>query len=88
MLPAEIVPRNEDSLHCDVMGQRLRMGIGQPCKSSALHSNRQIEPFNVRRANLGRIRIAKANNFIGSYYLDWRIAIGINGRKGVKDRDG
>ncbi len=49
------------------------MGIGQPRESAALHPNRQVDSFNMARANFRRIGLAESNVLFRAYYLGRRI---------------
>ena len=47
----------------------LTEGIRQSGHSSVAHSDRQVLPFNVRSANLFRVRIAAARNLLSASYF-------------------
>ncbi len=77
MLTTEIIPSHGDRLDRGVMGQRLRMSIGQPGESSALHPNREIDALDIACANLRGVGIPEANGFLAVYYLGRKIRVSV-----------
>ena len=47
MIPAEIVPCEEDILHGYMMLEALAVGVGQPSEPTVVHANREVEPLDV-----------------------------------------
>jgi hypothetical protein len=69
MLPAEVVPSDEDRLHCLMVTERLAVGVGQSRKASALHPHSQVDSLDMAGANLRGIWIAVSDRLFSAYYL-------------------
>ena len=74
MIPAEIVPCEEDVLHGDVVLEALAMGVGQSSEPAVAHANREIEPLDVAGRDEGFVRIAEPCFLLGAYYLGRAVA--------------
>jgi hypothetical protein len=49
---AEIIPRHEQRLHGLVMTSALAVAIGEACKTTEAHAEREVEALNTARAYL------------------------------------
>ena len=74
MIPAEIVPCEEDVLHGDMMLEALAVGVGQASEPAVVHADGEIEPLDVAGRNEGFVRIAEPCFLLGAYYLSRAVA--------------
>ena len=79
MLPGEIIPRHEQSLHSRMMAQALGMSVCQAGEPPKRHPHREVEPLDMRSAYPIFIAITEHWQLFDVGYLGRRVASGFLG---------
>ena len=74
MLPAKIIPRDEERLHGRVVAQALAVAVREPRKPPHAHPVSEVEPLDMAGAYFVLVTVAEHRQLFYVGYLGWAVA--------------